>query len=1117
MTIKENGMNMKRIDVVTAFLTSALACGLADCASAEVVAYWPFGISGLADASGNGHSLVKSDAGVVLSNGVVRLDGSQTKFSTLLPLDLSGYSNLTVEFWMRTTSTTGPAIMLEHTESFNNHAGAFLVDVSEGGSGNVVGGFLTGLGHNLDTTPTGVANDGAWHHVAVVYDATKAGAERSVLYFDGTPQSTWDGHAGDGPAPFCNAYFYIASRANKEFKYAGDLDDIRISNVALAPSQFLQARSAEEPRLVAYWPFDRGGELADASGHGNALVSGSGVVFSNGVAVMSGSQTAFGTAAALDLTSCTSLTIECFLRTTASEGTSMVFEHSANATNNPGAFALSWTDDTLTGFFRMTEGGNCDSTDAGTELLNGAWHHVALVYDAASNGADRVRLYVDQVRQTPSSVYTNDVLDAFRNEVFYIGTRANNEQPFIGEMDDVRIVDAALTTSQFMNVHTDDTPPVIAYWPFAHGGVQSDASGHGFALALKDAGAVLFKDGSAVFQGHSGLYTTTYLDLSPFKAVTVECFIRSTDTKGPLLAELSRNYNDVFGTFALSAGMMADNKMGGGYRTSGGYNIEEAATGAITDGAWHHIAYVIDLTAASGVELSRLYVDGIRQARVDWANSSAATPFASDQSLFLGWRGNTGNYNFIGDMDDVRITGAALSTNDFMSAAARTEDIATNAVIAYWPFDPANGLADASGHGNALTGDGVTFTQGEAVFGGFETLRTANNLDLSPYSAVTLEYFIWTTSTGAQMILEQSPNYNNVPGAFYSLLGDWGVPGMMDIAFRTVDGVNMEATAGGVANDGQWHHVAQVIDTTKSGSDRVQLYFDSVRQPKYLFYNSGGPTPLVSDILFIGSRNASSLQFVGRLDDIRITGKALTPAEFLSRPTTVLPTVVAYWPFERNRELEDASGNGYSLTNSGVTFNSISGSAVFNGSQTAFSTLKNLDFRWCDALTVECFVKAASANEQLLLETSACAPFYQGAFVLNTLAGSGRTESAFTTAVDSFFDGTAHRYNVDRSDEDKTLTDGKWHHLALVIDPAKAGADHARLYFDRVQQTLATADNSDLATAFLNAPLYIGSRANSELKFSGELDDVLITGAALTPDQFLTARSIPRGTLITIQ
>ena len=126
-------MNMKRVSVVMALLTSAMVCGMAACASAEVVAYWPFGISGLADASGNGHSLVKSDAGVVLTNGLARLDGNQTKFSTALPLDLSAYTNLTVEFWMRmTVATTNTGIIVEHTENYGANPGAFIVDSAEG-------------------------------------------------------------------------------------------------------------------------------------------------------------------------------------------------------------------------------------------------------------------------------------------------------------------------------------------------------------------------------------------------------------------------------------------------------------------------------------------------------------------------------------------------------------------------------------------------------------------------------------------------------------------------------------------------------------------------------------------------------------------------------------------------------------------------------------------------------------------------------------------------------------------------------------------------------------------------------------------------------------------------
>ena len=1112
-------MNMKRVSVVKALLASAMVCGMAACASAEVVAYWPFGISGLADASGNGHSLVKSDAGVVLTNGLARLDGNQTKFSTALPLDLSAYTNLTVEFWMRmTVATTNTGIIVEHTENYGANPGAFIVDSAEGNvSGKVTGGFLTSSSYNLDETPANATTNGEWHHVAVVYNASSNGAARSMLYFDGVAQSTWSTFTNFGTTAFCNAYFYIGSRANNSFKYAGDVDDIRISNTALAPGQFLLTRTAENPRLVAYWPFDCGSELTDQSGHSNTLASGSGVVFSNGVAVLDGSQNTFHTLGSLDLTACTNLTIECFMRTTASAASSMLLEHSADATNNPGAFAMSLTGSTLIGGFRTDDGGNYDSSGDGTALTNGAWHHVALVYDAASNGADRVRLYVDQVRQTPSAVYTNDILSAFRNEVLYIGTRANHEMPFIGALDDVRIVDAVLATNQFLKAHSVDAPTVLAYWPFARGNEKADASGHNFTLAMKGTGDTGFRDGAALFQGHSGLYTSTRLDLSAFKAVTFECFVRTVATNSPLLAELSGNYNFAPGAFAISCGMMTNNTMGAGYRTSSGFNIEQAPRGTISDGTWHHIAYVIDLAATTAAERSRLYVDRTRQTKISGLADAGAPPFACDQQLFLGWRGTSGDLNFIGELDDVRITSGVLATNEFLNPSLRTEEPLTNCVIAYWTFDTTNGFADATGHGNTLTGGGVVFTNDAAVFGGASTVKTVNKLNLAGYSAVTVEYFIRTVSTGVQIMLEQSAIIGSNPGGFYSDVNEFNA-GAVAGAFKTSNGNNIEWSSVGTVNDGQWHHVAIIIDTAKSGTDRLQLYLDSVRQSKTGGYNSATATSLINDYLYIGSRNTSSYKYVGQLDDIRITGKALNTAEFLKRPMTVLPPVIAYWPFTRRHELEDASGNGYSLTNNGVTFSAAAGSAVFGGNQAVFGTLKNMNLRWYDALTVECYVKAAATtNIQTLIESSTNAALIQGTFYLSALANAGPAESAFTTACYTYVGGSSYKYNLDRGGAGSVATDGRWHHLALVIDSAKSGADRARLYFDRTLQTVATGNYSDLATAFLNAPLFIGSRGNNFYKFTGEMDDVRISGAALTTDQFLTKRSSPPGTLLRVQ
>jgi len=1116
---------MRRIKAAKGFLVGAVVCGMAAGSSAEVVAYWPFGMNGLDDASGNGHALVKSAAGVVLSNGVASLDGTQTKFSTALPLDLSSYTNLTVEFWMRTTEAATTGIMIEHTETFNSNSGAFMIDVAEGGvPGKVTGGFRVGTWYNLDETPADVAADGQWHHVAVVYDVAKTNSARSVLYFDGAPQSAWTNFTSDTATTFRNAYLYIGSRANNAYKFKGELDDIRISNAALSSDQLLQTRSAEDFRLVAYWPFNRGSELADASGQGNTLANGGGVVFSNGVAVLNGAQSAFGTAAALDLTACSNLTVECFVRTTAGEGTSMLIEHSANATNTPGAFAVSLTGDALTGGFRMDDGGNFDSSGSGAALTNGAWHHVALVYDSASNGADRVRLYVDQVRQTPSDIYTNDVLSAFRNEILYIGTRANNEQPFTGEIDDLRIVDAALPTSQFLKAHADGAPQVVAYWPFARGAEQADVSGHNFALAMLGVGEVGFRDGSAAFRGHSGLYTPTRFDLSGFKAVTVECFVRTVSTNAPLLLETSGNYNNSAGAFAVSTGMSSNDTMGAGYRTGDGYNIEYASKGSLSDGAWHHVAYVIDLNAAGGTELTRLYLDGVRQYKSSSHRSAMATPFASDQQLFVGWRGSSGDLNFIGEMDDLRITGAALTTNEFLSPSARTADPATNAVLAYWPFDATDGLADASGNGRALTGGGVVFNNGAAVFGGAQTVRTASTLDLRPYSAVTVEYFIRSSAQSVQIVLEQSVNFGLYPGALVSYVGE-RTAGALTAGYKTKDGYNLEVSPAGSVSDDRWHHVGMVVDSSKSGTDRVQLYLDYVRQPKYKSsvapyydFNSATATPFINATVFIGSRNNGAPKFVGQLDDLRITAKALTPAEFLTRPTTVLPPVIAYWPFESGRELDDASGNGYSLTNSGVSFNASAGSAVFGGNHAAFNTLKNLSLRWYDSLTMECFVKSSQSDTiQVIMESSTNAALTQGAFYLSAQANSGTAESLLTTAIYPYVGGKSYKYNQDLSGAGKALTDGKWHHLALVIDSGKSGAERARLYLDRAPQSVLTANISDLAVNFFNATLYIGSRGNSEYKFTGEMDDVRISGVALTADQFLKVRSYPQGVLLSLK
>jgi len=96
------------------------------------------------------------------------------------------------------------------------------------------------------------------------------------------------------------------------------------------------------------------------------------------------------------------------------------------------------------------------------------------------------------------------------------------------------------------------------------------------------------------------------------------------------------------------------------------------------------------------------------------------------------------------------------------------------------------------------------------------------------------------------------------------------------------------------------------------------------------------------------------------------------------------------------------------------------------------------------------------------------------------------------------------------------LSDGRWRHVALVLDTQTNKTNMVRFYLDGVRQTDMAGYEAEMFGRFRNDKLYIGSRGNSAFKFSGELDDVRITGRALAPAEFLAERSKARGMLICI-
>ena len=233
---------------LVALLALALSAHLA---SAETIAYWPFGANGLKDVSGHGYDLESDGEHVVLDaeNGVT-LDGLQTLFSTIKGIDLGTAEAVTLEFWTKfdratTIANSSPAIIFELSPDFGGSDYAFLVDYNDF-SGTMLGAWKVYGGWQMTTQQGDTTGDGNWHHIALVLNPKAAGNASTKLYVDGVafeggtqyntqPQTTVNWPKGQKA--------YIGTRNNSQYKFKGQIDDVKISTGALTPGFFVDRSS----------------------------------------------------------------------------------------------------------------------------------------------------------------------------------------------------------------------------------------------------------------------------------------------------------------------------------------------------------------------------------------------------------------------------------------------------------------------------------------------------------------------------------------------------------------------------------------------------------------------------------------------------------------------------------------------------------------------------------------------------------------------------------------------------------------------------------------------------------------------------------------------------------
>ena len=238
----------------------------------------------------------------------------------------------------------------------------------------------------------------------------------------------------------------------------------------------------------------------------------------------------------------------------------------------------------------------------------------------------------------------------------------------------------------------------------------------------------------------------------------------------------------------------------------------------------------------------------------------------------------------------------------------------------------------------------------------------------------------------------------------------------------------------------------------------------------------------------------SSKYFKGMYYRVAISDEALDPADYVldNLDNMLEPTnkqTLAYWDFSN---LDGVTAEGVRR---------IGKSLKFDG--TCDATTTNLTLAALTQVTVECFVRFGldPASGTIFGLGSGV-----GSFAVTSDATAGTLAGSFIP-YDHLAASNGGAANL------AAVADRNWHHVALVIDRTKSGADVVKFYVD-YQRAMPAGRAWDKAATVLDGALVVGTG------FTGRIDDLRVSAGALDPAEFLQPSqltAVPIGTAISVR
>jgi hypothetical protein len=444
---------------------------------------------------------------------------------------------------------------------------------------------------------------------------------------------------------------------------------------------------------------------------------------------------------------------------------------------------------------------------------------------------------------------------------------------------------------------TDTRDGLVGYWRLDEtaGTVAYDESGYGNNGTLTGGPTIsssvptnYFSTRSVSFDG-----SDDYIDignLTPLDSLTNQVTISmwvytSTPSQGAQKILLDHGSNEVIQID------IENGKLGFGINTSTFKRAQQ--NGTISANTWYHFVGVYD-----GVNV-KTYLNGVFQNQTA-QTGNISTSLGSSTSWQIGkWPG--GAYNFLGNIDDVRIYNRALAPEEIQQPASKSPPgalvqsgsqvtnllpfsyPATGGLMGYWKMDeiPAGTVADSSGKGKNGTPTGASGTnntpQPSTTVPNPANFRDARSLsfdgtddyvdfgDVGVAQPATLSMWINQTAQNSDQRLL---------GQLSGSAGQGGAIRIANSAIEVWDGSAWESV-GGTITTGQWTHLLFTYGPGANGT--VTLYINGVATG----------TTATSDFDFSGVSMGLGAKFLlaygstfnGYMDEVRLYDHVLTQAE----------------------------------------------------------------------------------------------------------------------------------------------------------------------------------------------------------------------------------------------